>query len=292
MTDVSVVVCTRNRPELLRRALDSIDAQTLDRARFEIVVVENGDGSGAAVAGAQAVERVLREPTPGLSRARNAGWRAAASQLVAFFDDDATADPTWLSRALELATAHGAVAVGGPILPLYDRVPPSWFRDEYELRTWGEEERLLLAGESLSGSNLLVSRKILDAVGGFDERLGMRGGTVAVGEETAFFEALWAVDPDARVAYSPDLVVRHRVAPEKTSVGYQLRRDAAAGRAWAVRQDLTRARRVRRAALDALAAVGLTARALVGLRRPWQRWAVEELGPVAARLGSLRGALA
>jgi hypothetical protein len=291
VTDVSVVICTRDRPELLRRALVSIEAQTLGRERYELIVVDNGDGRGAELARAFDAQRVLRVQTPGLSRARNAGWAASSSALLAFLDDDALAHPSWLECALALIDEYGAVAAGGPILPIYDRPPPEWFRDEYELRTWGKSRRLVRPGESLSGSNLVIASRVLGEVGGFDERLGMRGQRVAVGEETALFEALWAANPNARVAYSPELAVQHRVAPTKTTVSYQLRRDAAAGHAWAIRQDLAGHARIRRAVVDVLAAGALAARASVRLRRPWQRWAVEELGPVAARLGSLRGAL-
>jgi glycosyltransferase involved in cell wall biosynthesis len=288
MTLVSVVVCTRGRPDLLRRSLESLDAQTLPRTDFEVVVVDNGDGDGARVAAELCVDRALREPSPGLSRARNAGWRASRSELVGFLDDDAEAEEHWLERALRLASQHGAGAVGGPIVPVYDESPPHWFRDEYEQRAWGPRERPLLPGESLSGSNLLIRRKILEALGGFDERLGMRGAKVAVGEETALFEALWRAG-DATVLYSPSLVVRHRVAPEKLSVRYQLRRSAAAGESWAMRQDLRGAARVRRGLGDTLAVMVLVTRALVRLRRPVFRWAVDELSPAAARLGSLRG---
>jgi hypothetical protein len=117
----------------------------------------------------------------------------------------------------------------------------------------------------------------------------MRGDRLAVGEETALFDELW-LRPDTTIAYSPGLVVEHRVAPWKLSVRYQLRRAAAAGDAWAVRQNLAKRGRARRIATDLGVAVTLTVRALLRLRRPFRRWAVEELAPVAGRLGSMRGA--
>jgi len=289
MSDVAVVVCTRNRPVLLRRALASLAAQTLARNRYEIVVVDNGDGSGAVVAQEADADLILRVAEPGVSRTRNTGWRAATAPRLAFLDDDAEADPDWLELGLEILARSGATSTGGPILPLYDAQPPPWFRDEYELRTWGDEERLLVPGESFSGSNLFLIREVLDAIGGFDDRLGMRADEIAVGEEPLFFEQLWRRS-DTCVIYSPRLIVRHRVPPLKTTVGYQLRRAAAAGEAWAMqsssgRHDFGRATR------DASAVPVLTGRALLRLRRPWQRWAVEELGPVAGRIGSFRGAL-
>jgi glucosyl-dolichyl phosphate glucuronosyltransferase len=290
VSEVSVVVCTRNRPELLRRALASLSGQTLDRARFQVIVVDNGDGEGEEIARVANADIVLRERSPGLSRSRNAGWRAALTPAVAFLDDDAEAAPDWLERAIGIFSTSGSIAVGGPILPLYDSAPPAWFRDEYELRSWGDVERFLEPGETLSGSNMLIDRGLLADVGGFDERLGMRGDRVSVGEESALFERLWE-RPWMTVVYSPQVVVRHRVASFKTTVAYQLRRTAASGEAWAIRQDLRGPARARRVVVDAGMAVALTLRALARFRRPPEQWAVEELGRVAARLGSLRGAL-
>jgi glycosyltransferase involved in cell wall biosynthesis len=289
MSDVAVVVCTRNRPALLRRALASLAEQTLARDRYQIVVADNGDGSGAAVAKDAEADLILRVAEPGVSRTRNAGWRAATAPRLAFLDDDAEADPAWLELGLQILDRSGAISTGGPILPLYDAPPPAWFRDEYELRTWGDEERLLVPGESFSGSNLFLIRDVLDAIGGFDDRLGMRADEIAVGEEPLFFEHLWRRS-DPRVVYSPRLIVRHRVGLVKMTVGYQLRRAAAAGEAWAIQRSSGR-RDFGRATRDASAVPVLTGRALLRLRRPWQRWAVEELGPVAGRIGSFRGAL-
>jgi glycosyltransferase involved in cell wall biosynthesis len=281
----AAVICTRNRPDLLRGALESLDEQTLPRDQYEIVVVDNGDGSGGEIACEAGANVVLQVSEPGLSRARNAGWRAASATWIAFLDDDAVASPDWLEVGLELLERSAAVAAGGPILPFYDERPPEWFRDEYELRTWGDRDRLLLPGETFSASNLFLARATLDVVGGFDTRLGMRGSRIAVGEETALFGQLWQ-RPGVRAVYSPRLVVRHRVSRRKTTVGYQLRRSAAAGDAWAVQSGPPR-RDVGRATRDALAAAGLAGRAVLRLRRPWQQWAIEELGPVAGRLGSL-----
>jgi GT2 family glycosyltransferase len=289
MSDVAVVVCTRNRPDNLREALESLARQSLARDRYTVVVVDNGDGSGADVAEAAGADTVLHVAEPGLSRARNAGCQASTAPVLAFLDDDAVATPEWLATGAELLRRLEATACGGPILPLYDDPPPDWFRDDYELRTWGDEERLLVFGETLSASNLFLAREALAGVGGFDPRLGMRAETVAVGEETALFRQLWQRG-GFRAAYSPTLVVRHRVPARKLTVAYQLRRAAAAGDAWALANSSGR-RNLERAARDAVVATGLAGRALLRAHTPWQQWAIDELSPVAGRLGSMRRAL-
>jgi glycosyltransferase involved in cell wall biosynthesis len=290
MTDVAVVICTRNRPALLRNALASLAAQTLPRDRWEVVVVDNGDGSGIAVAQSLGVECCVREEREGLSAARNVGWRATLAGLVGFLDDDAEAEADWLEQAVGVAGRTRAAAVGGPILPLYEVAPPAWFRDEYEQRSLGEAERPTERTEHLSGSNVFVRRSLLESLGGFDERLGMRGDSLGVGEESALLQSI-AAKPGHRIIYSPKLRVRHRVSPEKLSVRYQLRRAAASGEAWAVQRDAKPPVKPLRIAADFVVAIAIGLRALARFRRPWRRWAVDELAPAAGRLGSIKGHL-
>ena len=87
---LSIVLPTHNRPDLLRRCLDHLLVGGLDDD--EIVVVDSApsDDSAERVVAAYDV-RYVRVDLPGVSRARNAGWRAASHELVAFIDDDARA---------------------------------------------------------------------------------------------------------------------------------------------------------------------------------------------------------
>jgi len=97
---VSVVLCTRDRTDLVLTALDGLTS--LRYPSFEIVVVDNAPSSDATrdavrarFAGDQRVQYV-REPRPGLSCARNRGVAEAAADIVAFTDDDVRVDPWWL----------------------------------------------------------------------------------------------------------------------------------------------------------------------------------------------------
>src|ERR1700722_725873 len=98
---VSVVVCTRNRPESVLVTLRSLLA--MHYRPFEIVVIDNAPSSDAtkdALLAAYAEDsrvRYVREPRPGLSWARNRGRAEAAGDIVAFTDDDVTVDPWWLN---------------------------------------------------------------------------------------------------------------------------------------------------------------------------------------------------
>lgn len=123
MVQVSVVIPTFRRPELLKIAVDSsLDQTSLASDACEIVVVDNSpEGSARNQIEAYGPNgrfdvRYVHEPRPGISRARNAGIKAARGRFIAFLDDDEDAAPGWLDALLG-ATSHGAQAVFGPVHP-------------------------------------------------------------------------------------------------------------------------------------------------------------------------------
>jgi glycosyltransferase involved in cell wall biosynthesis len=297
---ISVVVCTHNRAALLAQALDSLIGQTLDRTAYEVIVVNNcsTDETPAVVHDYQAKAaygciRLLDEPALGLGYARNRGWQAALGRYVAFMDDDAKAEAGWLERALALFenSRPSPVAVGGQIRPWYVSPKPSWYKDDYEVRSWGPVARRLGHGESFSGSNMIFSRDILLAVGGFDVEVGMRGERVSLGEETVLFKNIWDhLGDQALFLYAPDMIVYHAVNRQKMTPRYHLSRWFVAGQiacrleapaSWRerlsrLREGVTAIRRLLRSAFEQ--------RQLFADHRCW---IVERLGPVALESGRL-----
>ena len=100
---VSVLVATRNRADLLRRFLRSLDiACTTAAFSVECLVVDNGSTDHTAKVAAKFAAddprvKFFREPQPGISVARNLALRHAAGDWVIFIDDDATAEAGWLA---------------------------------------------------------------------------------------------------------------------------------------------------------------------------------------------------
>jgi GT2 family glycosyltransferase len=167
---VSVVIATYERRDLLLRCVDALLAQTLPAAQFEIVIVDDGSSRATReqlMAELWARRRGRRAPTlrflwlpsnRGPAAARNCGILAARGAVVAFTDDDTVPQPDWLAAGLA-AIRQGADAVAGAVdVPLPD-VPTDYERDA--------------AGLSNAGfvtANCFVRRDLLCAVGGFDER--------------------------------------------------------------------------------------------------------------------------
>jgi glycosyltransferase involved in cell wall biosynthesis len=122
---VSVVVPTRDRPELLRRAVTAVLGQTY-RGRVECVVVfdqSDPDLSWAELPPGRRLVLVRNERTPGLAGARNSGILAATGELVAFCDDDDEWLPEKLARQVARlqATPSAAVSTTGILVRYKDR---------------------------------------------------------------------------------------------------------------------------------------------------------------------------
>lgn len=232
---ISGVICTYNRARFLHGALNSLCTQTLERSLYEIVVVDNAstDNTQEVVGSFEHHGNIhyCHERRPGLGNARNRGWREARGEYIAYMDDDAQAGEDWLETALTLFDSSNPkpLCMGGVILPFYTTSRPEWFKDEYEMRTWGKEPRHLHRGESLSGSNMIWQKEVIETYGGFATDRGVSGEYLSVGEEAALFARIWEELDQPCLYYSPRLVVYHWVDPFKMNVAYRLRRSLAEG---------------------------------------------------------------
>jgi glycosyltransferase involved in cell wall biosynthesis len=293
----SVVICTYQRVDLLTSALDSLGGQKLAPDRFEVLVVDNGmsESAGEAVQERQKLFpghtfRYIAEPKIGLAAARNTGIVAAVGDWIGFLDDDARADPSWLEMAaIKLASQEEIVCVGGPIRPFFTQNKPAWFKDDYETRTWGNEARALLPGESFSGSNMIWRKETLLELGRFNEGLGMRGQQMALGEETQLFRRSWTDLARPVMIYNPDMIVYHWTPDYKMRVGYFWKRQLIAGQTAFLMDDPGSIEGRTLFLLRSLAAFGW--RSLLAILRirqypAWQNWAVEEAGGAVGKLGA------
>ena len=188
---VSIVICTRTRPETVDACLDSLLRE--DYPAFEVIVVDNtveGDFR-PRISGDERI-RVVREGRRGLSRARNTGIRKARHDILAFIDDDVTVDRGWV-RAIGSAFEDDAIAgVTGLVVPAALETDAQREFEWYGGMGKGAEARVI-CGSALSawqtigtqaigvGANMAFRRSVLERVGSFDEALG--AGTVTLGAE-------------------------------------------------------------------------------------------------------------
>jgi glycosyltransferase involved in cell wall biosynthesis len=171
LPSVSVVIATRDRPELLARAVEAVRAQDYPgRVQCVIVYDQATPDTGMAVADASRPVVVLaNDRTPGLAGARNAGAAASDGELLAFCDDDDRWLPAKLRLQVERLTETGAgVAVSGIHVAYGDstitRVPRAEDVTHAELLRRGVMEAL--------PSTVLVRREaFFDTIGPVDEEI-------------------------------------------------------------------------------------------------------------------------
>jgi glycosyltransferase involved in cell wall biosynthesis len=202
--EISVVVPTWRRPELLARCLHALMNQALAPSSFEIIVCDDGPDEdtrrlvrrlAAELAGSGLVLRYIPvTATQGPAGARNAGWRAARGAIVAFTDDDTQADPNWLASGLQ-AMRGGADAATGRIHVPLPAEPTDYERDAAGLNH-----------AEFATANCFVSRSMLERVGGFDERY-----TSAWREDSDLQFSILAAG--GQVEKAPNAVVVHPVRP-------------------------------------------------------------------------------
>jgi glycosyltransferase involved in cell wall biosynthesis len=219
---VSVVVTTFNRAASLARALACLAAQqTAGEFTLEIIVVDNASTDetrevvSQLAAGDAPQVRYCFEPRQGLPFARNRGLREAQGEWIAFFDDDQLAPSEWLLTLIRFARSRALQCVGGARTLRFEAEPP-------QLAPYCRQ----LLGESNAGTqpvryrrtllpttgNVLVHRRLFDALRGFDETW-LEGG-----EDTEFFNRL--VSSNVEAWYTPDAVVEHVIPANRTEEAY------------------------------------------------------------------------
>lgn len=210
---LSIVICTRDRPSMVRMVLDSLAPlpatfdvhlvdQSVDRATVDVVDALRADFGADRL-------HVHRQEIAGAARARNRGYRESTGDLVAFLDDDVTVHGDWLATVqATFEDAGAALAYGQVLVPaaLADdvnqgRIVPSLVWDERNVlrkpspfRLWG------------MSANMVVRRSALDRIGGFDETLGV-GGVCRAGEDFDFSYRIWSAG--LAIVNEPALRVDH-----------------------------------------------------------------------------------
>jgi len=160
---------------------------------------------------------------PGLSGARNTGWRRAAGGTVAFLDDDARAAPSWAAAVAAAMRAPGVVGTGGTISPIWTGGRPRWWPEEFDWVvgcTYRGGPSGVTDVRNVIGASMAFRRDALVEVGGFREELGRVGGGSSGCEETELCIRLHARFPDRRIVHDPRIAVQHRVPERRARLRY------------------------------------------------------------------------
>jgi glycosyltransferase involved in cell wall biosynthesis len=221
-TDITVVISTYNRCELLPAAIESVLRQEASGISYELIVVDNNSTDRTKEVVHSFISRgdnlkYVFEPRQGLSYGRNAGIANARGAIIVFFDDDVRAQPDWLAnikRSFDLYTDMDCVA--GKILPKWNSDPPPWLNSDHwiPLALQDHGNVPLCADEArplpLAGANMAFRREV------FQDALFSPDFPRA--QDLEFLLRFWRAG--RRAMYVPDVVVFADVQPERLTKQY------------------------------------------------------------------------
>jgi len=203
---VSVLIASDRVETLLPECLRSLDAQR-GGPEFEVVVCS---ARAPSLGGLAFPVRWVRADAANPAMRRNAAAREARGSILAFLDDDATAEPGWLAAGA--SACHAADVVGGPDpgprnAPYGERLAnlllaTPGIGSGVPAHEWNPRGGPVRSAHDVALCNLFVRRERFEALKGFDETFGY------IGEDTDFVRR--ALDAGAKVVLDPSVRVRHR----------------------------------------------------------------------------------
>ncbi|HCI82779.1 MAG TPA: glycosyl transferase family 2 [Ktedonobacter sp.] len=225
MCQVSVVVPTYKHPELLQCCLNALIMQDFEPDEYEIIIVDDANCEETCQQVLCWVQQVRTERLTKQERmpmvcyipvetsyhgpaiARNLGWKAARSPIIAFTDDDCIPFPDWLTKGVEaFSTSQHIAAVSGRVIMPLPETPTDYEYNAAHLETC-----------EFVTANCFYRRDVLLDMGGFDERF-----TMAWREDSDLFFTL--LKHGKTYVCAPEVQVLHPVRPASWGVSIHQQR--------------------------------------------------------------------
>jgi glycosyltransferase involved in cell wall biosynthesis len=247
LPDLSVVICTYNRHELLRLALLSLLKQSPANVTYEVVVVDNNSTPATRAVVDEFVQsdarvRYVRETRQGNAYARNTGVAEARAPIVAYLDDDVTVRDNWIEIIPRTFKENNVDFIGGKVLPRWEQPPPLWL----DTANWAPiaaldygDTPLPLTTDNplcLLTANIAFKKELFAQHGEFSAAVQRAGDSIGSLEDHEFLMRLMR----AGVAglYVPEMIVDAFVGSERMTKAYHRRWHTGHGHFYAVMNDV------------------------------------------------------
>ena len=249
--DISVLITTYNRAEILRKTLESMTGLERDGLSVAFVVVDNNSSDHTKEVIESFTDRLriryLFESRPGKNCALNkALGEVPLGKLVAFTDDDVEPEKDWLKAIITVTNRWPDYSVfGGKIYAIWPNGKlPKWAQSSsiqmlgFAIHDYEDSECPYKSGQYPFGGNFWIRCEVFEAGHAYDESVGPRPQNRIMGSETSFLKNLY--EDGYESIYSPDAVVGHRIQPGDISISNMYKRACRYGRGVAHAQPLCR----------------------------------------------------
>ena len=222
---VSVIVCTLNRKDFLKKCLNNLLNVNYPKSRYEIIIIDGGsiDGTIDMLKKEFPQIRYIIETRPGVSYARNRGLENAKGDIIAFTDDDCIVTRNWLYELTSNFLPSNIGAVGGPVRFLQSIPRKLFVKAALGGYDMGEKKQYV---KFLITSNMAIRNEVAQKIK-FDVKLGRRKRALFNNEDIDFCERISRMN--YKLLYNPKAVVYHDINVERIKVQYILRRAFYAG---------------------------------------------------------------
>ena len=229
---ISIVICTYSfdRYSDTMDVINSLNGQTYPNTEIVLIIDQNTELLDKFKKDLKSFKdiKIGLSTLHGLSNARNKGVELSSGDIIAFIDDDAVADPNWVTNLAKGYIHQSIIGVGGKIKPLWiDSTIAHWIPEEFywamgcSYKSQRDEKHYI---RSNFGSNMSFRKDVFEKIGNFDSRLGIVGNLMRTGEETEFSLRATNYIKNSKIVYDPDVIVYHKIFNFRKSISYLLKR--------------------------------------------------------------------
>jgi len=233
---ITVVICTYNRKQYLKLAIDSILNQTISLDLIELIIIDNNSTDGTR----ELVEKYFKdidihckyilETNQGLSYCRNTGIAESKHGYIAYLDDDGIAEPNWLELMLNVISENNEMfaCATGDVVPIWEIPRPDWLIPLYDIYYsifQLSNDRFIFTSEEIhtpAGGNVVYNKEVLLKFGGFNTKLGRNNKNLLSGEETLLHKQM--IKNGYELIYIPEIRIKHHIHKSRISRYWLLRR--------------------------------------------------------------------
>ena len=234
MTELAVVIPTYKQKYLIK-TLEGLALQ--ENKDFEILVVENGIHSQITKNLCLNFKKTLKieyifEVKAGANRARNIGVNNCFADVIGLIDDDCVPNKKWTKSIKELHSKYpNSGIIGGKVILKFFDSKPDWlegiFRSYLAELDWGDKDYEIHDYQYLVGANFSFNRNVFSKIGGFDETVGLKFDNLFANDEIDFITNTRKLGKE--IIYSPQMLVKHLIPQERTTLQYLLKKSYSQG---------------------------------------------------------------